>query len=275
MTNFDDQNLVRYTLDGTGPDPHLPVLVRDLMTANPVTVEPTATVKDVAEIMLARDVHSVPVVDVGDVFIGMVSEADLICREGCPSPRSHHLSDFVDSIVVEHRHHWQERVKGLTAGEIMTTDVVSCGPDEPVRMVTRRMLQQDLRTLPVLDGECLVGVLSRHDVLRLFDRPDPEIRERLAALLGSALWSPEDHHAQATVADGVVTLNGWVHYESEVESLGGVVRQVPGVIEVINKVTAKKAGAKPTFSPPPERSETPGFNAGFLAGGIDVTRPDD
>jgi hypothetical protein len=129
--------------------------------------------------------------------------------------------------------------------------------------------------LQVLDGECLVGVLSRHDVLRMFDRPDPEIRERLAALLGSPLWSPEDHHAQATVADGVVTLTGWVHYESEVATLGGVVRQVPGVIEVINKVTAKQAGAKPAFSPPPERSETSGFDARYLAGGIDLTRLDD
>ena len=114
-----------------------------------MTVEPTATVKDVAEIMLTRDVHSVPVVDVGDVFIGMVSESDLICREGCPTPRRHHLSDFVDSIMVEHRHHWQERAKGLTA------------------------------------------------------------------------------------------------------ALEGVVRQVPGVIEVINKVRAHHPGYTPAFSPPP------------------------
>jgi predicted transcriptional regulator len=136
MSNQEDQNLIRYTFGGRWPDPHLPVLVRDVMTAEPVTVEPTATVKDVAEIMLTRDICSVPVVDVGDVLIGMVSESDLICREGCPSPRSHHLSDFVDSIMVEHRHHWQERAKGLTAGEFMTARVVSVGAgpgaaDEP------------------------------------------------------------------------------------------------------------------------------------------------
>jgi hypothetical protein len=89
------------------------------------------------------------------------------------------------------------------------------------------------------------------------------------------LWSPKDHHAVATVADGVVTLTGWVHYESEVAALSGVVRQLPGVIEVINKVTAEQPGSKPAFSPSPERSETPSLSAGFLAGGADLTRPDD
>ena len=254
MSNLADQDPVRYTLDGRWPDPHLPVLVKDLMTAQPVTVAPTATVKDVAEIMLARDVHAIPVVDVGDVFIGMISESDLICREGCPTPRHHHLSDFVDSVLVEHRHHWQERAKGLTVGEIMTAQVVSCAPHEQVAMVTRRMLRQDIRTMPVLADGRLVGVLSRHDVLRLFDRPDPEIRERLAALLANPLWSPEDHHAEAAVADGVVTLTGSVHFESEAAALEGVVRQVPGVIEVINKVTAEQPGYPPAFSPPPVSS---------------------
>ena len=251
MSYHTDEDPTLYTLNRRRPDPHLPVLVKDLMTAHPVTVEPTATVKDVAEIMLTRDVHSVPVVDVGDVFIGMVSESDLICREGCPTPRSHHLSDFVDSIMVEHRHHWQERAKGLTAGEIMTAQVVSCAPDEPVAMVTRRMLRQDIRTMPVLADGRLVGVLSRHDVLGLFDRPDPEIRERLTALLANPLWTPEDHHAEAAVADGVVTLTGSVHYEHEAAALEGVVRQVPGVIEVINKVRAHQPGYTPAFSPPP------------------------
>ena len=152
MSYHPDEDPTLYTLPRRRPDPHLPVLVKDLMTAHPVTVEPTATVKDVAEIMLTRDVHSVPVVDVGDVFIGMVSESDLICREGCPTPRRHHLSDFVDSIMVEHRHHWQERAKGLAA------------------------------------------------------------------------------------------------------ALEGVVRQVPGVIEVINKVRADQPGYRPAFSRPPVSS---------------------
>lgn len=233
--------------DSRGKNPHLPVLVRDLMTATAVTVEPTATVKDIAEVLLDRDIRCVPVVDVGNHLVGVVSEADLICREGCPSIRSHNLSDLVESIAVEHRHHG-ERAEGLTAGEIMTENVITCRPDEPVAIVTRRMLRHELRTLPVTQDGRLMGVLSRHDVLRLFDRPDPEVRERVADLLADPLWSPDDHHVQARVMDGVVTLTGTVHYATEVDAVGSAVGQLPGVIEVVNRVSAEQPGAKPAFT---------------------------
>ena len=218
------------------PDPHLPVLVRDLMTANPVSVEPTATVKDIAEIMLDRDIRCVPVVDVGELLIGVVSEADLICREGCPSIRSHHLADLVDNAVTEHRHHWKERTKGLSAGEIMTADITTCTPDEPVAIASRRMLKQDLRTLPVTQDRRLVGILSRHDLLRLFDRPDPDVRSGVAAVLDNPLWTPEGHRVQATVIDGVVTLIGSVRYQRDIGVICSVIRQIPGVIEVVSRL---------------------------------------
>jgi len=96
---------------------HIPTRARDLMTPDPVTVEPSATVRDIAGLLLDYDVRCVPVVDIGDQLVGVVSEADLVCREGSSS-RHHHLSTFVDEIVAEHRHHWADRSEGLTAGEI-------------------------------------------------------------------------------------------------------------------------------------------------------------
>src|ERR1700756_2314642 len=115
--------------------PHLPVLVRDLMTADPVTVEPTASVKDIAHVLLTHDIHCVPVVDIGDRLIGVVSEADLISREGYPTVRSHHLAGLLDAAVAEHRRHWSARAEGVTAAEIMTEDFISCAPDEPITVV--------------------------------------------------------------------------------------------------------------------------------------------
>jgi CBS domain-containing protein len=220
------------------PAPFLPVLVRDVMTRDPITAEPAATVKDIAHILLDRDIRCVPVVDVGDILIGVVSESDLICRGGYPTARSHHLADFVDGLA-EHRHHWSERAEGLTAGEIMTSDLVTCRPDEPVAIVTRRMLRMGVRTLPVVDNDQLVGVVSRHDLLRLFDRPDSEIRERIEQLLADPLWAPDEHSAQFTVRDGVVILRGSVRRQSDVSVLAATVRQVPGVIEVVNRLSVQ------------------------------------
>jgi CBS domain-containing protein len=220
--------------------PFLPVMVRDLMTRDPITVEPSATVKDIAHILLDKDIRCVPVVDVGDILIGVVSESDLISRGDYPTVRSHHLADLVEGTLAEHRHHWSSRAEGVTAGEIMTSDFIACRPDEPVAIVTRRMLRMGVRTLPVVDNDRLVGVVSRHDFLRLFDRPDSEIRDRIEQLLADPLWAPAEHSAEFSVREGVVTLSGTVRCESDVSVLAAVVRQVPGVIDVFNRMSARR-----------------------------------
>jgi CBS domain-containing protein len=226
------------------PTSYLPVLVRHVMTKDPISVEPAATVKDIAHVLLEKDIRCVPVIDVGDTLVGVVSEADLVSREGFPTLRSHHLSELINDTLAEHRHHWAERADGLTAGEIMTSEVVTCRPDEPVAIVTRRMLRQEVRTLPVVDNGRLVGVVSRHDLLRLFDRPDSEIRERIEKLLTDPLWAPAEHSAEFSVRDGVVTLTGSVRYERDVKVLAAAVRQVPGVIEVFNRLSAREPDPK-------------------------------
>jgi CBS domain-containing protein len=233
-----------FAADHRDGDPHLPVLVRDLMSAPAVTVEATALVKDIAQIMLDRDIRCVPVVTGGHV-VGVVSEADLICREGCSSIRSHYLADLMNAAAVEHRHHWRARTKGLTAREVMTPEAVTCAPDETVAVATRRLLDHELRVLPVIEDGRLVGVLSGHDILRLFDRPDREVRERVTAVLADPRWAPEGHHVGVRVSHGVVILTGWVQYVSEIESVAASLQGLPGVVQVINRVRAKHAGAKP------------------------------
>jgi CBS domain-containing protein len=232
---------------GCAGRPVIPVLVRNVMTSRPVTVEPTATVKDIAHVLLQGDIRCVPVVDVGDMLVGVISEADLVCREGYPTVRSHHLAALIDDAVAEHRHHWTARAEGLTAGEMMTTDVITCMPTEPVAVVVRRMLRNGVRTLPVVANGRLVGVLSRHDILPLFDRPDSEIRASIRALLSEPLWAPDGHAVEAEVLDGVVILTGSVRYPSDEGVVCDLVRQVPGVIEVVDRLTAQEAEPKPAY----------------------------
>lgn len=224
------------------PLPFLPVLVRDVMTADPVSVEPTATVKQIAHVLLTHDIRSVPVVDLGETVVGMVGEGDLISRAGYPAVRSRHLAGLLGEALVEHRRHWAERAGGLTAEEIMTTDVVSCSSDEPVAVVGRRMLRSDVRTLPVIDDGHLVGMVSRHDLLHLYDRPDHEVADRITDLLDDPLWAPEGHHVEHHVRDGVVVLTGTVRHPSDRDVVASVVRQVPGVLEVANRMSVAEPG---------------------------------
>lgn len=233
------------SIEDPRPLPFLPVLVRDVMTRDPVTVEPSSTVKDIAHQLLSRDIRAVPVVDVGDVVVGMVGESDLISRAGYPAVRSHHLANLLQDAIMEHRRHWSERAEGLTAGEIMTVEPIYCRPDEQVSVVARRMLRADVRTVPVIDEGRLVGVLSRHDLLRLYDRPDEEIRARVGELLDDPLWAPEGHHVDYEVRDAVVVLTGTVLRPSDRQIIGSIVHQVPGVLEVANRLTVAEAEPKP------------------------------
>jgi CBS domain-containing protein len=223
------------------------------MTASPATVEPTATVKDIAHVLLEHDVSCVPVVDVGGQLVGVVNEADLVCREGYPTVRSHHLAAMIDEAVAEHRHHWTARAEGLTAQEIMTTDVVTCAPTETVGIVVRRMLHHGLRTLPVVEDGRVLGVLSSHDVLGLFDRPDGEILTGVTGLLADPLWAPDSHAVEVEVRDGVVTLTGSVQHPSDKRLVRNLVSDVPGVVEVVDRLTWETPDPKPE---PPSLGDT-------------------
>jgi CBS domain-containing protein len=225
--------------------PRIPVRVRDLMTRQVVTIEPATTVKEIADLLLTRDIRSVPVVDRGDILVGIVSEADLISREGYDPAPHHRLAHFFEETRAERRREWDERAGGMTAGEIMSTDLVTCREHDPVAVVARRMLRDDVRTMPVVDGDRLVGVISRHDILRLFDRPDQEIRERLDHLLEDPLMAPEGARVEVTVRDGHVTLEGTTRYAGDVSIVENIVKEVPGVVGVTNRVHGTAPDPRP------------------------------
>lgn len=222
------------------PVNHLPLRVRDLMTPRPVTVEPTAPIQEIATLMHMRDIRAVPVVDIGDSLVGIVSEVDVICREGYPTVRSHTMAALLGNDQ-DRLNRWSERAEGLTAEEIMSKDVVTCSPDETVTVVTLRLLNRDVRSIPVVDQGRLVGIISRHDLLRMVDRPDSEVRWRVERLLGDPGWGPVGDHLVAEIQDGVVLLRGTVPNAESAGLFAAVLRHVPGVVEVIDHTELEAA----------------------------------
>lgn len=102
--------------------------------------------------------------------------------------RSHHLAAVIDEPMADRPQHWRARAESLTAREIMTTHVVTCTATETIAIVVRRLLRHNVR-LPVVEDRCLVGVLSRHDILGLFDRSDEEIKSGVRELLSNRIPS--------------------------------------------------------------------------------------
>jgi CBS domain-containing protein len=118
--------------------------VRDAMTSNPRSIEPSTTVTEAARLMKAEDVGSLPIVD-GDQLVGMVTDRDTVIR-----------------VVAEGKD-----PQSTTVGEIASRDLVTVDPEQDLDEAMRLMAQHQVRRLPVAeeDGR-LVGILAQADVAR-------------------------------------------------------------------------------------------------------------
>jgi CBS domain-containing protein len=128
--------------------------VKDVMTAQVVAVRRGATFKEMAAALRRYRVSALPVIDDQEKVIGVVSEADMLAKE---------------------------LPLRLTAGDLMTHPAVTVRPGDSIEHAARLMYNLRIKRLPVVDaGGGLVGVISRIDLLAVYDRPDELIREEVA-----------------------------------------------------------------------------------------------
>jgi CBS-domain-containing membrane protein len=171
--------------------------VKDVMTTHVAAVWKTASYKDMAFMLREQRVSAFPVIDDDHRVIGVVSESDLLAKEAFASVTGHGLTGML-------HHRDQAKTSGLNAGDLMTSPAVTVGPDEPVSRAAQLMYGNRVRRLPVVDADQkLVGIVTRTDVLTVYDRKDSEIREEIL----------QRHRGEpaafvVTVADGIVTIEG-------------------------------------------------------------------
>jgi CBS-domain-containing membrane protein len=136
------------------------------------------------------------------------------------------------------RHKDVRKAEGLTAGELMTQPAVTAGPDDPVAQIARMMHFMRVKRLPVVNsGGQLVGIVSRSDVLAVFDRPDEDIRKDIVdtMLLHEFVVDPRTY--RVTVESGVVTMEGTPETAALGHALVRKARHVPGVVAVRDRLT--------------------------------------
>jgi len=123
------------------------------------------------------------------------------------------------------------------------------GPEDDAVRAARLMEEHRVKRLPVVDeAGRLAGIVSRHDLLGLFTRPDAEIRSEILdeVLLGMLWIDPREMDVQ--VDDGVVRLRGTVEARSVAEMVAGLVRRTDGVVQVVDEVEYVRddSGYKPS-----------------------------
>jgi CBS domain-containing protein len=141
---------------------------REIMTKDPVTVGRDLSVTDAARMMVENRIGALPVLD-GDRLVGLVTEGDLIMRDvKVEFPTYLHLLDgFIMYPPATARFESElKKAVGATVEDVMTPDPVTVQADTAVGDAATLMVERDVSRLPVLDGDHLVGIISKSDIVR-------------------------------------------------------------------------------------------------------------
>ena len=187
----------------------------EFMTADVVTATPQEPVKAVTQRLLARRVAALPVVDDEGRLVGIVSELDMLRLRVPGDPRAHLFPQSQPDAPAPR-----------TVEEVMTREVYALPDSADAAAFASLMLESGVKSVPVVQGAVLVGIVGRRDLLRLLARDDDVIRAEVDELLASddalAGW-------RTAVDDGEVTLTGSGTAE-QADAAQRLVRSVPGVV---------------------------------------------
>jgi len=200
------------------------MLVKDVMTTEVITVSASAPLKEAAELLIEHGVSGMPVVE-DERVVGVISKQDFLVKEQGPA-EAQRLPAWLT-------HHSRDEAKlaARTVRGAMSSPAVTVTPSATVSGAARRMLDAGVDRLPVLDGDELVGIVTRTDLVRAFARSDTEVEQEInERVLGHDLWL-DGNAVHASVVDGNVTVDG-ASDEIDREVLERLVARVPGVVSV-------------------------------------------
>ncbi|MEU4514422.1 CBS domain-containing protein [Nonomuraea wenchangensis] len=196
------------------------MLVREVMSTPAITVRRTDPVRHAVGVLHGNDITAAPVVDEGGRLVGVVSELDLLRGEFGPDPRA-----------TARRLPLPEAPPPRQVHEVMTDagGVVTVTETTDVTTAIELMVGRRIKSLPVLRGEEIVGMVSRRDLMAMLARPDEELRAAVEAALREQY--PSGPRWTVAVRDGVAELRGPGHEHAD-KIADVLARTVPGVVRV-------------------------------------------
>ena len=141
-------------------------LVKSIMTAKPLCVSMGTTVRELAELLIENEISGAPVIDMQERVVGVVSKTDLLDR--CLHQSSDSSGSFMGTLAggLEIEVEFNADELG-TVEEFMSVDPVTVAPDDSVAKVARRMAEERIHRVVVVDDERRVcGIVTSLDLLR-------------------------------------------------------------------------------------------------------------
>jgi CBS domain-containing protein len=203
------------------------------MTRDVVSVTRDIPLKDVAAMLVERGISGLPVCGPDGVVVGVLSEADLLVKQGGSPERSGGLFAWLVETASAPD---LAKLRAHTAGEAMTAPAITVETASPVSEAARTMVSLGVNRLPVVEDGRLVGIVTRADLVRLFTRSDEEIARDIRQDVVKRLWiAPE--RIEVDVEQGEVVLRGEVDTEVEAALLEKRIPLVAGVVGVRSELS--------------------------------------
>jgi CBS domain-containing protein len=212
----------------------------DVMTQSTVTVDPDASIMHAIQLMLKRRISGLPVVDNTGALVGMLTEGDLLRRAelGTQKRRPRWIEFLIGPGRLASEY---VSACGRKVHEVMTTPVHTVSEDAPLTDVVKIMESRQVKRLPVVRDNQVVGIVSRANLLRALvsigrdTKPanvtDATIRRHLLAELAKQSWAPAAL-VDVIVRNGAVHLWGTLTDERQRHGIRVVAENTPGVKRV-------------------------------------------
>ncbi len=213
--------------------------VADVMVRGVISLAPGDSMRKAASLMLRFGVSGFPVLDHGKL-VGIITQGDFLRRieigtEQSANDRQLPAAD-AGMLAEEYVH-----AHGRKIGEVMTRDVVTIDENAPLEDAARLMQRHQIKRIPVVRTDAVVGLICRHELLHAFIVSSPHeatapaddraIGNALKAALSKEPWVPQGT-VSARVMRGVVHLEGVIRDERQRLGLRVMAENITGVRSV-------------------------------------------
>ena len=142
--------------------------VKDIMTTEIITVSPDTEIVKAAKILLKKRINGLPVIDDSGKLAGILCQSDLVAQQkSIPIPSVFTLLEsFIPLTSIKRIDKEVEKIAALTVKQAMTPNPVTVGPETDIEDVAKLMVDKKYYTLPVMEGDKIVGIVGKEDVLK-------------------------------------------------------------------------------------------------------------